>query len=234
MGSVESLADGKQAVVFDFYGTLTPAASDGAWERHAAAVADLLGVPPARLTEALSESFGERVSGALGDPVQTMRTLAARIGARPTEDQLNAAVQLRQQLQRGMFEPRPEALGVISALRAAGLLIGLLSDCTSELPMAWPGLALSALVDAPVFSCEERTRKPDQRLFRTVAARLGVDPTACLYVGDGGGRELTGATGVGMTAVLLAGPDWLPHGAIEREGDWAGLRISSLTELLPH
>jgi putative hydrolase of the HAD superfamily len=234
MRAVENLVAGKQAVVFDFYGTLVPASSDAAWERHAAAVADLLGVPPARLNAALGESFGERMIGALGDAAETMRTLATRIGARPTEGQIDRAVQLRQQFQRRLFVPRPEALGVIGELRAAGLRIGLLSDCTSELPAAWPDLPLSALVDAPVFSCQEGTRKPDERLFLAVAARLGVDPSACLYVGDGGGRELTGATRVGMTAVLLAGPDWLPNGAIEREGDWAGLRISSLTELLPH
>ncbi len=230
---MESLIAGKEAVVFDFYGTLTPSASDAVWERHAAVVADLLGVPLARLAVALTESFGERVSGALGDATQTMRTLATRLGARPSEDRLNAAVALRQQLQSTLFGPRPEALGVISGLRAAGLRIGLLSDCTWELPNAWPELPLAALVDAPVFSCVEGTRKPDERLFRTVATRLGVDPTACLYVGDGGGRELTGAAAVGMTAVLLAGPDWLPHGAIEREADWAGPRISSLTELAP-
>jgi putative hydrolase of the HAD superfamily len=230
---VESLVDGKDAVVFDFYGTLTPPASDEVWERHAAVVADLLGVRVAGLVAALNESFGERVSGALGDATQTLGTLATRLGARPTQDRLNAAVQLRQQLQTTLFAPRPEALGVIGALRSAGLRIGLLSDCTWELPNAWPELPLAALVDTPVFSCAEGTRKPDPRLFRTVAARLGVDPAACLYVGDGGGRELTGAASVGMTAVLLAGQDWVPHGAIERETDWTGPRIGSLTELVP-
>jgi putative hydrolase of the HAD superfamily len=230
---VESLVVGKEAVVFDFYGTLTPPTTDGVWERHAAAVADLLGVPVTQLASALSESFGERVSGALGDATQTLRTLVTRLGAQPPEDRLNAAVELRQRLQGTLFAPRPEALGVIRDLRAAGLRIGLLSDCTWELPNAWPELPLAALVDAPVFSCAEGTRKPDPQLFRTVAARLGVGPAACLYVGDGGGRELTGAAGVGMTAVLLAGPDWLPNGAIEREADWAGPRISSLTELMP-
>jgi hypothetical protein len=34
-----------------------------------------------------------------------------------------------------------------------------------------------------------------------------------------------------MRPVLLAGPDWHPHGAVGRETDWSGERISSLTEL---
>jgi putative hydrolase of the HAD superfamily len=56
-------------------------------------------------------------------------------------------------------------------------------------------------------------------------------------VGDGGGRELTGASAVGMRAVLLAGPDWRESRTGRRvtdsrqETDWAGPRIASLTEL---
>ena len=108
-----------------------------------------------------------------------------------------------------------------------------MSDCTSELPDAWPRLPLAALVDAPVFSCVERTRKPDPRLFRTVAAApAGRTQRACLYIGDGGGRELTGASAIGMRAVLLAGADWHQHRDHRTEADWAGPRISSLTDLV--
>jgi putative hydrolase of the HAD superfamily len=128
-----------------------------------------------------------------------------------------------------MFVLRPEAVTVLGRLRAASLKIGLLSDCTSELPDAWPRLPLSGLVDAPVFSCVQGMRKPDPRLFRMVAADLRAEPSQCLYVGDGGGRELTGAGSIGMRAVLLAGPDWLEHRSTEV--DWTGPRIGSLTEL---
>ncbi|HUB42247.1 MAG TPA: HAD family hydrolase, partial [Streptosporangiaceae bacterium] len=112
-----------------------------------------------------------------------------------------------------------------------GFGIGLVSDCTIELPDAWSRLPLAAVVDAPVFSCLEGTRKPDPRLFRKVAADLRTEPGQCLYIGDGGGRELTGASGIGMRAVLLAGPDWHAHRDHNRESDWTGRRIGSLTEL---
>ena len=69
-----------------------------------------------------------------------------------------------------MFGLRPETLGVIGALRDRGLPIGLVSDCTIELPEAWSGLPVAPLVDVPLFSCLEGTRKPDPRLFRKVAA----------------------------------------------------------------
>jgi putative hydrolase of the HAD superfamily len=228
---VTGLTDGMTAVVFDFFGTLTPISPPETWADHATRLAAVMGVPAAALLHALDESFPERISGALGDLRQTLATLAARLGAQLSDGQLDQAVQIRREAQESMFTFRPESLPVLRQLRAQGFRVGLLSDCTIELPEAWPRLPVAGLVEAPVFSCLERTRKPDPRLFQKVAAELQVAPGQCLYVGDGGGRELTGAAAVGMRPVLLAGPDWHPHGARDREPDWDGRRISSLTEL---
>lgn len=227
------LTDGMTAVVFDFFGTLTPVSPDQVWAGNTRRMAAALGVPADALTRLLDESFPERITGALGDVRATMRTLAERLGAQPTEQQLDAATRVRQEVQESMFTLRPEALSVIGLLREDGLKIGLVSDCTSELPDAWPRLPVSRLIDAPVFSCVERLRKPDEGLFRTVAAKLSADPAQCLYVGDGGGRELTGASDIGMRAVLLAGLDWQQHRARDQEIGWTGPRIASLTELVP-
>ncbi len=226
------LTDGMAAVVFDFYGTLTPVSPAEAWTEHTSQLAASLGVAPQALTRALDESYPERFTGALGGLRRTLRTLAARLGAQVDEEHLDEACRLRREVQESLFRLRPEALPVIGQLRARGLRIGLVSDCTSELPAAWPRLPLSAVVDTAVFSCVEGIRKPDPRLFRKVAAGLAADPAACLYVGDGGGRELTGSTAVGMRAVLLAGPDWPSHRVYDRERGWTGPRISSLKELV--
>jgi putative hydrolase of the HAD superfamily len=219
------------AVVFDFFGTLTPVSASEAWAHNAARLAAAMGVSPAALIQVLDDSFPERISGALGDVRQTMAAVADRLGVRLTAEELNDAAQTRRAVQESMFELRPEALGVIGQLRSGGMRIGLVSDCTTELPDAWSRLPLAHVVDAPVFSCVEGTRKPDPRLFRKAAVDLETDPERCVYVGDGGGRELTGASGVGMRAVLLAGPDWHAHRDHNRESDWTGLRIGSLTEL---
>jgi putative hydrolase of the HAD superfamily len=232
MGAVTSLTDGMAAVVFDFFGTLTPVSPSEAWASNAARLAVVFGVPPAVLLQVLDDTFPERISGTFGDVRQTMQAIGDRLGLRLSEDQLSEASRIRRAVQEAMFALRPEATGVISTLRERGLHIGLVSDCTSELPDAWHQLPLAALIDAPVFSCVERTRKPDPRLFHAVAQRLHADPAACLYIGDGGGRELTGASGIGMRAVLLAGPDWHAHRDHNKETDWAGPRVSSLLDLL--
>lgn len=227
------LTDGMAAGIFDFYGTLTPVSPSEAWASNAARLASVLEVPATALVRVLDDSFPERISGALGDVRQIMQAIAERLGVQLTREQLAEASETRRSAQEAMFGLRPEALDVIGKLRSAGFSTGLVSDCTSELPDAWPRLPLAAVIDAPVFSCVERTRKPDPRLFRKAAADLGTEPARCLYVGDGGGNELTGPSGVGMRAVLLAGPDWQEHRDHNRETGWTGLRIGSLTELIP-
>jgi putative hydrolase of the HAD superfamily len=228
---VTRLTDGIKAVVFDFFGTLTPVSPGEVWASNAAKLAAVLGVGAGPLLQLLDDSFPERITGALGDQRQTMQALAGRLGVRLTGEQLDQAIAVRRSVQEAMFTLRPEALGVIQQLRSAGLKTGLVSDCTSELPDAWVGLPIAPLIDAPVFSCIEGTRKPDPRLFRKVAADLATEPGRCVYIGDGGGQELTGASALGMRAVLLAGPDWHAHSDHRRETGWTGPRIGSLTEL---
>lgn len=92
---------------------------------------------------------------------------------------------------------------------------------------------MAALVDARVLSCEAGRKKPDPVLFATIARQLGVAPDACLYVGDGGGRELSGASACGMHAVMLRAADWYTSAAHAREDDWAGPWVPSLSAVLP-
>lgn len=83
-----------------------------------------------------------------------------------------------------------------------------------------------------MLSCEEGRRKPDPELFRLVASRLDTDPQNCLYIGDRGGDELTGASNCGMQAYMLRAADWADNDAHAREDNWAGPFLPSLTDVL--
>jgi putative hydrolase of the HAD superfamily len=219
------------AVVFDFFGTLTPSAPASIWEEHAQRSAAPLEIPGRDWVQALDLSFPERATGSLGDLQQTLRTLARRCGCDPGEEALAMACAARFASQQELFVLRPDADATLTRLRTMGLRIGVVSDCTVELAECWTSLPLARLVDAVVLSCLEGRRKPDPELFETAAARLGVAPRNCLYIGDGGGGELTGASGVGMTAVMLRADDWAVNAAYSREDDWAGPALSSLAQV---
>jgi putative hydrolase of the HAD superfamily len=220
------------AVLFDMYGTLTPNFPQAFWDEQKRESAAPLGIPAHEWVASLDESWHERVSGQFGDLTETFRTVAARLGRTPTDEQLAAAVAARYASYRAGQQLRPDALETLRALRAEGLKTALVSDCTAELPALWESLELAPHFDAAVFSSREGTRKPDPKLFRAAAQRLGVTPEVCLYVGDGGGNELAGSAAVGMLPVLLAAEDWAGSRAPGRpETQWTGLRAAALAEI---
>jgi putative hydrolase of the HAD superfamily len=206
------------AVIFDFFATLTPSTPEEVWHEHTARSAAPLGLEVSVWRRALDESWAERATGALGDL--------------PSDEALAAACAARRAAQDELFAFRPDALAVLEQVRARGLRLGVLSDCTIELSEAWQRLPVAGLVDARVLSCEAGRRKPDPALFTTIARQLGVAPAECLYVGDGGGRELSGASACGMHAVMLRAADWYTSAAHAREDDWAGPWVPSLSAVL--
>lgn len=219
------------AVVFDFFGTLTPSTPAHVWDEHASRSAAPLGIPATEWRAQLDASFRERAAGALGSLERTFAELARRAGYAPGPAELSAACAARRTAQATLYSVlRPDAAPTLAALRARGLPVGVLSDCSVELADAWPGLPVAALVDARVLSCEEGRCKPDPAVFELIAARLGAAPQDCLYIGDGGSGELTGAAAVGMTAVQLRAPDWAENDAHHREDDWSGPWLGSLAE----
>jgi len=168
-----------------------------------AATASALGVEPDRFWAVMSGSFPERSTGVHGDTRATLREMARRCGAEPTDRQLGAAEAVHHAGAVGVRRPRPGVLEVLDRLRMAGLRLAVLSDCSSELVEAWPGTAFAPRIDAAVFSWQEGYRKPDGRLYATAARRLGVAPSECWFVGDGGSREHQGARSAGMRPVLV-------------------------------
>jgi len=218
-----------RAVVFDFFGTLTEAVRRG--PAHAR-MADALGVTPAVLFAALDRTYPARARGEYGDGPASLARLARDLGRPVDPARLAEAEAWRLRAIRSSLRLRADALSTLTAVRAAGLGVGLVSDCTSELPGLLAELAITPLFDATVYSFALGVTKPDPLLFRTAADLLGVPPAGCLYVGDGGGRELSGAAAVGMRAIRLAAPDLVDHLSYHHDAGWDGETVPSLTAVL--
>jgi putative hydrolase of the HAD superfamily len=129
--------------------------------------------------------------------------------------------------------PRKDALDTLNALKKKRLKIGLISDCSDEVPAAWDSTPFAALIDVAIFSCSVAMKKPDPRIFRTATQQLGLKPQDCLYVGDGSSHELTGAKKVGMHPVLIRVPYETGGDAYRIDAEeWHGPTVSSLKEIL--
>lgn len=220
-----------RAVLFDFFGTLTQAVERGAAHARVAAALD---VDPDVFLPALNASFYDRATGRYGSLEESLRIVAARVGAVPTDAQLAAATAARRVALHSDATLRGDASTVLTTLRAHGLRTAVVSDCTHELPGYWPDLPIAPYVDTAVFSVDVGVCKPDPAIYEAACTSLGVSPDQCLYVGDGGSHELTGARSLGMTAVQLVADDHGRHLAFAADRDWDGHRVGSLTEVLAY
>ena len=214
------------AVVFDFFGTLSKAMARGPAHDQAARA---LGCDPVAFTDMLDRTYQARASGRYGDAGTGLYRIARHLGRSPAPGQVAEALHLTAGALRDSIRLRTDAVSTLWRLRKAGLRIGLVSDCTHDLPALLPAMPIAELLDATVYSVHLGVTKPHPALFQTVCHRLGVRPEQCVYVGDGGGRELSGARSVGMTAVRLAAPDLVSHLVFDREPDWDGATVASLS-----
>ncbi|WP_306211362.1 HAD family hydrolase [Actinoplanes sp. RD1] len=218
-----------QAVLFDFFGTLTRSVRRG--PQHAE-IARALGCDPEAVLNVLDRTFQVRARGQFGSAEATLRWVTEQAGGSPRPAQLQAAVPARVNALKADTELRADAEPVLRQLKRRGLRTAVISDCTHELPAFLPSMPIAPLLDEKIFSVEVGRCKPDPEIYLEACWRLRVAPEDCLYVGDGGSRELTGAAAVGMTPVRLAAPDLGDHLVFDRDDDFAGLSVPSLTALL--
>jgi len=218
-----------RAVLFDFFGTLTEAVVRGPWH---AAIARRLGCDPGELTAVLDRSFKARSRGVFGTPEATLRWVCDQLGADPPDERLRAALRARMAAVWADTQLRPDAVGTLAAVRRRGLRTAVVSDCGYELPAFLPELPVARLLEVWVFSVDVGECKPHPAMYRAACDRLGVAPDECVYVGDGGSCELTGAAAVGMYPVRLAAPDLAGHLVFAPDREFAGPVVESLTGLV--
>lgn len=221
------------AVVFDLFGTLVDSYLGPAYGAAQAEIATLLGVPLDKLQRVWPQSRRERDTGAFGSVEGDLRQVCLALGVDPDPDRLASAAAVRTEAYARTVRVRPGSIRTLEEIRRMGCKTALVSDCGFEIPAIWPATPFPPYLDAAVFSAEVGVAKPDPRIYHIACDRLGVTADRCLYVGDGGSRELTGAKAVGMHPVLI-------RVEYERELDqyrpdaleWTGPVITTIEQVL--
>jgi putative hydrolase of the HAD superfamily len=208
-----------EAVVFDLWETLVPF-DDSKWLQALEGLAAEADVDPVAYAAAWAEDRNARDQGEFED---SARRIYRRLGLELDDELLARISKRRRAAFAAIFVPRDGAVPALEQLRARGLRTGLITNCSSETPQLWAASPLAPLVDACVFSCREGARKPERRLYEAAAQRLGVQPEACVFVGDGNDDELAGAARAGMRPVLLR---------TQSKRDWNGEAIDNLSEVV--
>jgi putative hydrolase of the HAD superfamily len=222
------------AVIFDLYGTLVDNFPGEAFESTAADMACCLGVPLQDFAPLWNvDTWPMRVVGQFPTTEANIEHICDLLDVSVEEALVKTAAQIRFEFSRRILVPRDDAVETLKTIKAAGYKTGLISDCSLEVPLLWPDLPFALFIDAPIFSCSVKLKKPDPRIFLLACEQLAVEPERCLYIGDGGSRELTGATEAGMDAVLIRVPyEEVDEGSQAEVLQWRGDRITAIKEVL--
>ena len=220
--AVATFADGGSfaAVVFDLWGTLVPLPAS-VRRRGIEVMTPILGAPLDEFRAAWEAAWEERATGPLEAVVHRV---CQRLDVPVNETQVQAALAARRNVHAASFHARDDAVETLSALKAAGVRIGLMTNCSSDTPHLWAASPLAPLVDAAVFSSVESVMKPSPVFYLRLCERLDLPASACLYLGDGSDDELAGAAAVGMTPVLLDAEDTVTP-------RWDGRRVGALQDV---
>ncbi|HLO03241.1 MAG TPA: HAD family hydrolase, partial [Symbiobacteriaceae bacterium] len=118
---------------------------------------------------------------------------------------LPAAMAARFKEARRSYPLYPEIPELLTSLKARGYKLGIVTNGVPDLQRRkLDGCGLLPLFDAAVASGEIDCGKPDPGIFHHICTQLGVQPAACVMVGDNPERDVAGAMAAGMAAVWVS------------------------------
>jgi putative hydrolase of the HAD superfamily len=128
------------------------------------------------------------------------------LGRHPTEEELLVALDGYAKAVDGWAVEMPTAAATVRLLRDQGYHLGLLSN--TWWAAEWHNADLAAhgfagLLRELVYTSDLPHSKPHPTVFAEVAGRLGVEPEACVMVGDRLIDDVSGSLAVGMRAVWV-------------------------------
>src|SRR4029077_3873378 len=221
-----------RAVIFDLFGTLVDdfGSSAGQMNQELAAA---LGVPYEPFMQLWSQTLQMRAIGAFQTVEASIEHVCLAMEMQVGAEQIKSAVEIRLQYIRQALKPRPDAEATLAQLKHQGHKLGLLSNCSIEIPILWRETAFANLIDTPIFSSRARLKKPDPRIYHLACERVGTMPDSCLYIADGEDYELAAAAKVGLHPVLIRTPSQKNDGRLHQEArEWQGTMIASLPDVL--
>jgi HAD superfamily hydrolase (TIGR01509 family) len=142
-----------------------------------------------------------------GRPAQDQYTTYLMDGLGLTDaGEIEAAVAFRRGYNppAGLFDrPDPGARAAIREAKAAGLVVGVVSNSNGSAHALLHGAGLASELDFVIDSGLVGVEKPDPRIFRLGLERAGVAAHEAVYIGDLYSIDVLGSRAAGLGSVLL-------------------------------
>ena len=124
-----------------------------------------------------------------------------KLGVYSAENVKLAADKRKENLEDSFSGVPDESIALLQELKKRNIKVGLITNMFSDERDFVRRSEMMQYFDAALISYEQGICKPDLSLFVKMTHLLGVRPQECLYVGDGGSKELYAAREAGMHPV---------------------------------
>ncbi|MCR5556206.1 MAG: HAD-IA family hydrolase [Butyrivibrio sp.] len=121
-----------------------------------------------------------------------------KLGVYSAENVKLAADKRKENLEDSFSGIPDESIALLQELKKRNIKVGLITNMFSDERDFVRRSEMMQYFDAALISYEQGICKPDLSLFEKMSQLLGVRPQECLYVGDGGSKELYAAREAGM------------------------------------
>ena len=188
------------AVIFDLFHTLISKDNLGAAKHQAW---DYLKISEEQWRQAIFTDAEDRLRGRISKPSEVILDIVSKIDPTISLDQTERASELRlEQFRTAFADIHPHVLQTIKELKQQGKMLGLISNADRIEVSSWSETEASTYFDSAIFSCNVGYIKPEKEIYLHSMAELGLSPSQCLFVGDGGNDELVGAKNAGMDTTI--------------------------------
>jgi putative hydrolase of the HAD superfamily len=220
-----------KAIIFDLFGILVDSNSIQGYNRYLADMASALELPAEDFSKLWRDTIYERGIGIFKTTEESIRYICNKLNVSVSDENIRKCNEIRLENTRKALTPKNGAVDILKRLRGLGYRIGLITNCSADVPLLWENTEFSHLFDVTIFSASVGMKKPDTQIYKLACEQLGVVPNECLYFGDGDSNELSGASQLGMDAVMIRDPNEMdPYRLIEV--DWEGRKIEYFSEIL--
>lgn len=213
-----------QTIVFDLFGTLVPYIGNEEFSMSLSPLADILEVELNRILEfwLTKERYYQAIT-VYDSTYERVKTFCNAIGIQDQE-KIKEVVESRLSIHAKWLMLSTTTISTLEKIKANKNRIGLMSDCSAEVPELWKASLLSEFVEVSIFSCIEKMNKSDIALFDLCCSRMNTPAQDIIYVGDSI-VELEQAKKIGMKPVLKK---------TRKNLQWEGDAIDNLTEILKY
>lgn len=163
------------------------------------------------------------------DALTLIKKVGEKRGLELEPDQWNHLAWLWYEPLRKIAKAEPNIAETLTALKQSGLKLGIVSNTFVNrycLDKHLEQLGILEFFSVRVYSCEFDFRKPDPRIFKVAAERIGEAFENILFVGDHIKNDVEAATTIGMQAALIA-----KSASIAQKIPKGAWRINRLAEL---